>query len=304
VTLPATFGQRFTQEAPASLAGDVGARNKNAGDIKQVYYKAFIVCSEQRLTVDAWLPETLAVDIAADYDAPYAQGLSAMAPNLGSLAKFMGMNLTTQAMTAQIWQGGAFINFTIPFIFQAETSAETEVMRPIRDLMKLTMPKDETPGGGGILSAPGPHIDIKKLVSNLSAVGIEGVSDLFQGVTGLAMNASNMIDTFKKLAQHPGDTYTNLLGGLNNVSQRLSSALVSSVVNNITLQLGQFLYFPSVVITDVVPTFNTVLNRDGKPTRAEVNVNFRTFFVPTDKDIQYMFLKMDVDDQRGITSFL
>jgi hypothetical protein len=103
-------------------------------------------------------------------------------------------------MTAQIWQGGAFINFTIPFIFQAETSAETEVMRPIRDLMKLTMPKDETPGGGGILSAPGPHIDIKKLVSNLSAVGIEGVSDLFQGVTGLAMNASNMIDTFKKLA--------------------------------------------------------------------------------------------------------
>ena len=105
------------------------------------------------------------------------------------------MNLTTQALTAQIWQGGAFINFQLPFIFQAETSAEKDVMEPIKKLLRLTMPKD--PSGGGILEAPGPHVDIKKLAEN----GGAGVAQAFSDFR--SNGVKSMVDTAKQALVDP-----------------------------------------------------------------------------------------------------
>lgn len=292
----ATFGQRFSQTLPEALRGMADQRQYQARSVRENAYKALVICSDQNIVVDAWLPETVGVDVNATYDAPYAQGVGGVSERLGALAQFIGMNLTTQALTAQIWQGGAFINFQLPFVFHAETSAEKDVMEPIKNLLRLTMPKDPTKGGGGILEAPGPHVDIKKLAENGGAGAATAVQDFREN--GL----KTMMDTAKQVMNDPLGTAAKVKDAANNVSQRMSQALVNSVVNNISLYIGQFLYFPSVVITDVSPTFDTTLDGTGKPTRATVDVSFRTFYVPTQNDIETMFPNMvasNNNDLRG-----
>jgi hypothetical protein len=287
-----TFGNALSRTLPASLAGLSSIGASNARSAKDLSYKALVICSDQQIVVDAWLPETVGVDVSATYDAPYAQGIGAINDKLGALAQFMGMNLTTQALTAQVWQGGSFINFNIPFIFQAETSAETEVMKPIKDLLRLAMPKD--PSGGGILEAPGPHVDIKKLAAN----GSDGVSKAVSDI-GNFVKSGGIQDTAKSLMSNPLGFASQVKDSANNIARTASSALVNSIVNNISLYIGQFMYFPSVVVTDVSPTFDVVLSPDGKPMRATVNVGFRTFYVPTENDIENMFSNMTKDDLRG-----
>lgn len=287
-----TFGVALSRKLPEALAGTARQQQTSARSIRQIAYSALVICSDQNIVVDAWLPETIGIDVSANYDAPYAQGVGSVNDRLGALAQFVGMNLTTQAMTAQIWQGGSFINFQLPFIFQAETDAETDVMQPIKDLLRLQMPRDPT--GGGILEAPGPHVDIKKLAQNSGSQLDNAIDTLTNtGVKGMLSLAKEAVSK------------NGLLGAAslakdqaNNAAKQVSQAIVNSIVDNISLYIGQFLYFPSVVVTDVSPTFDVILNGAGKPTRASVNVSFRTFYIPTQNDIELMFSNMVVNDQR------
>jgi hypothetical protein len=267
-----------------------GGQGADKKSIKELAYKAFIVAQEQNILVEAWLPETVMVDINATYEAPFAQGLGSIGAlqGISEFARYIGLSMTTQAMTAQVWQGGAFIEFSMPLIFQAEDSAGNDVMVPIMNLMRLTMPKEPT--AGGFLQAPGPRIDPKKLAQN----GIDSFNDAFT----LARDAANRVnssqvnsptDTSKTAVSRLSDFAASGYAKANEVAKTLSNRLVNSVSNNISLYIGQFQYFASVVITDVSPTYDVVLAADKNPLRATVNVNFRTFFIPTDQDIESMF---------------
>jgi hypothetical protein len=252
-------------------------------------YKAFVVSQEQGILVEAWLPEQVNVDINANYDAPFAQGLGSSMPNLGAIARFAGLSLTTQALTIQVWQGGSNINFSLPLIFQAETSGVTDVMKPIKDLMKLMMPKD--PQGGGLLEAPGPRLDPDKLLANgasLDSVAKIG-GDVLSSAGSTLIDASKQLFTGQGAGAVAGSLLTGAVNTANSVAKPVSNAIVNSVKNNISLYIGQFQYFPSVVVTDVSPTFDVVLGPDKNPVRATVVVQFRTFYTPTARDIEGMF---------------
>lgn len=277
---PATFGEALKVSQSDALNNFNISKSQ-----KDLSYKAFVVAQEQGILVEAWLPETIGMDVNATYEAPFVQGLGALSgmEGLSSLARFLGMSLTTQSLTAQIWQGGAFIEFTIPFVFQAETSAAQDVILPIQRLLSLMMPKDPT--GGGLLEAPGPRIDLTKLAANAREELKGAGSAVVNEITGLAKS----IDTSNGIVSTAIDAANKGQASLNKAAKSVSTALVNSVVNNISLHLGQFLYFPSVVITDVSPTFDTIIAGDKNPMRATVNVGFRTFYLPTSKDIAIMF---------------
>ena len=281
---PATFGERFNLTLEQQPQVGAAARAE-----KELNYKAYVIAQEYQgqdgkgILVEAWLPETVGMDVNANYDAPFAQGIANLVPeNLGALARFLGMSLTTQAFTVQVWQGGAFIEFQIPFIFQAESSAANDVMKPIKDLLKLTMPKD--PQRGGLLEAPGPVLDLQLLSQNASSA----VNTLANTLSGVSF--AGMKDTFSELKS---DTFGALnkakAAAQDNIARPLSSAIVNSVKNNISLYLGRFLYLPSVVITDVSPTYDVLIGTDRNPQRATVNVSFRTFYIPTQQDIDVLF---------------
>jgi hypothetical protein len=293
---PTTFGQRLNKPLTQVLL----ERNiideaslDNPQTIKELAYKAYIVAQEHvyedetGIIVEAWMPETLAMDVNATYEAPFAQGLNQVNENLGAVARFLGVNLTTQALTAQIWQGGAFIEFSLPLIFQADSSAAYDVMEPIKKLFSLTMPKD--PEGGGLLEAPGPRIDLNRLASNARENGGQVLNQLLSTTTSNISNPAQMLNSAREAFSNPTGFVQQALNTANEGAQAVSKAIVASVKNNISLYLGQFLYFPSVVITDVNPTYDVVLSRDKNPMRATVNINFRTFYVPTDRDISIMF---------------
>ena len=289
---PTTFGQRFNRPLADVLKLDAAAL-ENPQTIKELAYKAFIVAQEHvyegetGVIVEAWMPETLAMDVNATYEAPFAQGLNQVNESLGAIARFLGVNLTTQALTAQIWQGGAFIEFSLPLIFQADSSAAYDVMEPIKKLFSLTMPKD--PEGGGLLEAPGPRIDFNKLASNARENGGQVLNQLLSTTTSSISNPGQMLDSAKEAVSNPTGFTQKTLNTANEGAKAVSKSIVASVKNNISLYLGQFLYFPSVVITDVNPTYDVVLSRDKNPMRATVNINFRTFYMPTDRDISIMF---------------
>jgi hypothetical protein len=285
---PSTFGKALQKSQSDAL------RNFNVSKSqKDLNYKAFIVAQDQGVLVEAWMPETIGMDVNATYEAPFQQGLGAMAglEGLSSMARFLGMSMTIQAVTAQVWQGGAFIEFTIPFIFQAETNAAQDVMLPIQRLLSLTMPKD--PQGGGLLEAPGPRIDITKKVNgqDVDAVGVlkSSLGAVGTVVSEVGSTLASLVDPSKTVVSSAISGIGNSVKGLNEPAKALSTALVNRVVNNISLYLGKFLYLPSVVITDVSPTYDVVISNDGNPMRAMVNVGFRTFYLPTSNDIEIMF---------------
>lgn len=251
-------------------------RTNQSKSVKELAYKTYIVAAEQSIIIEAWLPETFMLDVNATYEAPFEQGLGSAMPSIGAIARFLGLSLTTQAMTAQVWQGGSAINLSIPLIFQAETDAGTDVMLPIKQLLSLTMPKD--PSGGGFLTSPGPRIDINKAKDGLTAAWSK-VKDSGAAIAEAWTKSNGAFDTSVATAATAG----------NAVAKTLSASIVNSVVNNISLYVGQFLYFPSVVITDVSPTYDVILGPDKNPLRASVNVGIRTFYIPTSQDLDLMF---------------
>jgi hypothetical protein len=304
------IGNQFYQSQSSSLSQRGRKDNANAAEnIKELAYKAFVVCHDQKLLVEAWLPDTVGVDVTADYEAPFAQGLGGSGTG-ANLLKLGGVSLTTQALSMQVWQGGSYIKFNLPFIFQAENSGKDDVMLPIKNLMRLTMPKES--GDGGLLIAPGPHLDTEKTLKN-NVIGKIGEGVVVGGFATLAASAGiaggglvstvasevakfttgKMHDMATDLAngsaKFSADSFKYGVDTVSKSAAEVSKAIVNSVVNNISLYIGQFMYFPCVVIRDVSPTYDVVLGRDKNPVRATVNVSFETFYIPTQADIDSMF---------------
>lgn len=276
-----TFGQALSKPVSSSNSQVASLlRNKQDAE-RRLNYMAFICCQEQNIIVDAWLPDTVQLDVNARYDAPFAQGLGDMFPTLGNMARFAGLTLTTQALTTQVWQGGSEFSFSLPLIFQAENSDISDVMIPIKKLLKLTMPKDPTKGG--LLEAPGPHLDSETFQREAGPAMKTIATDT---LSGAASAIGSPIDTFKSLSS---DALGKAKNAANTVARPISQAIVNSVKNNISLYIGRFQYFPSVVITDVSPTFDVVIGPNNNPVRASVIVQFKTFYTPTDDDIEDMF---------------
>ena len=249
------FAQTFAQST-----NTINSVISSGRSVKELNYKAFVSCQDQGILVEAWLPESVGADVHSEYDAPFAQGLGGDS-RLAQLAKLSGISLTTQALSVQVWQGASYINFTLPFIFSAETSAETDVMRPIMDLMRLTMPTESS--AGGLFKAPGPRLDPSKLIG--------GAKDTLVSIGG---GLSENIDVIKRLTSDftTSNAISSAEKSADNLLAPVSKAIVNSVVNNISLSLGKFLYFPSVVVTDISPQYDVIIGEDGNPMRATVNV--------------------------------
>ncbi len=314
--LPSTFSDRFKQSSQ-------GSANNPYRILVQSNAEGGGGSEKQSLSVQGWLPEEITFDVAAQYEAPYAQGFNGAFPVLGGIMRALGVSLVTQGMTAQIWQGSTDINFQVPIVFQAETNAYDDIIKPIKNLLKLTMPRD--PEGGGLLESPGPRINVERLkglvqtVSNLplpkpqqdtqgtrSTLPNNDTGNRTQSMLGGVQNA--ITEQFKSanekltglmsigntpISTRILDTSADLAIGAKNVANKgavaLNTALVNAIDNNISLYIGQFLFFPSVVITDVSQAYNVLIAPDRNPSRATVNVTFRTFYIPTQRDLDVMF---------------
>lgn len=127
--------------------------------------------------VKAFVPETFQLGVVSSFGQPFGQGLNASAAGKASIM-MTGNALTSQSMTAQIWEGTQPIEITLELEFVAESDPLIEVLLPIQRLLEMTMPSRGL--GGYLLEPPGPVykdlINWAAFDKARNALGIDGIA--------------------------------------------------------------------------------------------------------------------------------
>lgn len=243
------------------------------------------------ITVIAPLPDTFAFDVSSQYQAPFAQGIS-VSDTVQNGLRLVGMSLTNQAMTAQVWQGTSDIQFTIPIVLQAEEDEGKEIVEPLKNLYRLTLPRVDQEGG--LFRSPGPQLDLEKLAENSSAVTgfvSEGAkaqaasAGRLAGAVGGAMMGDND-EGLRSYAKSSKEARANM----DTASSTASNVIHAATKNIISLKIGRFMKFSSVIVESVSVTGNVQPLASGVFQRIEASVSFRTFMIPTANELDTIFL--------------
>jgi hypothetical protein len=252
------------------------------------------------LTIEAPMPESFNFDVGATYEQMLPQGLSNNKV-LNIAAALNGTKLAVQAFTAQLWSGSTETDLTVEIEFHTESDPVADVRTPIVNLLKMVIPSVSS--ATGFLSSPGPYLDwaaagsaVKTTIqtaigsgeSVLGAFGSAG-SSFVSGLLGTTPKPSSMTDS-----------NTQTTDGANNATSQSvtqnpgigSAAYWKSLIKNpISIWIGNYLKFDSVVITNVRQTFLSNFDaQTGLPHHARVMVSFKPLFMLTQGDLDSLFV--------------
>lgn len=275
-------------------------------------YACMIKCTDLGVDIVAALPPSFTWNTSAHYDTPFKDAISqtingsVVGQIAGGIASAGGLSMVTQTLTAKFWSGSESGAITLPLVFQAMTNEVDEVLKPIAQLMSLTVPRTLGGKNGSLLQAPGPHFDLTKAATSAYNTASNTIS--VAGQQTMAENASSWLGTLDTLrgkiqtlvGSSPGDAANTVMNGIVNGVSATASALDNfarnNIVNNISLQLGRFMLFDHVVITDVNYEFPVQpVGREygystGNFPRVEVSVTFEPFFDIVQRDLASIFL--------------
>lgn len=241
-----------------------------------------------------------------------------------TVSNAFGVDLMAKSLTAQIWGGSSHLSFQLPLIFNIESSPMEDVITPLRQLLSLVLPYESN--AGSLMQAPGPQFNWDKLTKNLAAATKQTINSagsfarnaaattagtlpaagknadsIYRSVVGGNVKipytnvnldqAGSAIANWGKSAlesvQKSGDGNTANAKTTTDLKQ-FPNAVRDSLDGQISLSIGRFQWFPSVVVTSIDPEFKMLTTEDGTPSQVQVNVSFSTMFVPTSKDINDM----------------
>jgi len=257
------------------------------------FYSVLILSSNtddpaKSVNVRAPLPESFIYDTAAQYEAPFAQGLTGRG-FLDAMLKAGNIRWVNQTLTAQIWQGTTDTVLGLELEFQATYDADAEVRQPIMSLINLTTP--DTLGDNGILSSPGPKLDLKVL-QDLNKQSQEITAANEQPTSFGAdsnVKTTNAIDPSKQVT-NGSSVPVNTQQPSDNSSFGSKEAVKRFIKNQISIQVGNFAFFDSVVITSVQKTYQSQLDAvTGLPHYAKVAIQFKPLFMIVQKDLPNIF---------------
>jgi hypothetical protein len=262
--------------------------------------------SNPSIVVEAPMPDSFAFDAGATYEQMLPQGLTGNKV-INTAAAVMGTKLAVQALTAQLWSGSADTELSMELEFHTETDPYNDVRTPIVNLLKLTMPSIDTKSG--FLGAPGPYIDFTKagvagsILSTAVISGISGAESLLGAVAGgvgsvlSGLGSAVFGSTPTPSAMNDSNTTPN--GGNSALTSSLAkdptlgtAKYWNTLVNNkISISIGNYLYFDSVVITRVSQTFASNFDaQTGLPHDVRVVVSFKPLFMLAQEDLDTLFV--------------
>jgi len=254
-------------------------------------YLVTIRRTEPSLTIQAPMPDAFMFDSSAQYEAPFAQGWVPTDFVRNVLGAF-GRRTTSQVLSLQIWQGNQDTDLGLDLEFQAERDPIREVMQPIASLLTLTTPKADSLAG--LMKAPGPHLDLDKIIKLFKVKGTEGKSETAQAV--LAGAAAGMVDA---ASSTPDGNNQSKPDQSNEASSAPTDLVKQAIKGNISIRIGNYMFFDCVVITDVQQTFTNQLDERGIPWHAKVSIRFRPAFTITQNDLNRIFLQKVVISESG-----
>lgn len=241
------------------------------------------------ISVVANLPESFAFDSTSNYDTPYAQGIFGAGAN--AAAAFTGTRLTTQAQTARIWQGATDSELMLDLEFFAENDPDADVIQKTLNMLRLTAPTIDPQTG--MLRSPGPQLvlnDAGQLTSNLAQSAGASLSNLASAGASLLGFGSKATP-----AQMQGQNANRSASGASNTPPQPSAAGTADfwkrqVRNQISIKIGRYAFFDSVVILNVQKTYTHNLDAlTGQPLHAKVSIRFAPLFLLTQDDIVNIF---------------
>lgn len=260
--------------------------------------------STSGVAIVAYMPDKFMFDASSTYEAPFAQGLLGSGA-LANGAALFGYKLITPALTAAVWTGSSSSELSLSLEFFAETNARLDVLANVVALLKLVTPNVDTTSG--LITSPGPTLSvasalnaavsgvnsIKSIVNtsitnDISNIVVGALSSAAKIVKNLAipttMNNANssVIASSSSSAANFKSTNATSLGATNIWKQNIN--------NGISIKIGNYAYFDSVVITKVQQTYSSILDGAGTPTHAVVEVSFKPLFLVTQDDIDNIFL--------------
>lgn len=245
------------------------------------------------VTVTAPLPETLAYDTASEYATPFAQGMLSQG-NIAQALSSAGMRVTTQAMTAQLWQGATENDIGLELEFQTYDDPDKDVRQPVLALLKLAAASVDT--ATGLLQSPGPRISLEDtgriLANGLSQLTNSG-KQVLNGAAAVA-GIEGRLNTTKTMNAQTDNLNSNQKANVTPqfVENGLGGAAYwkSLVRNQISIQIGNYAFFDSVVILNAQETKSHQIDaRTGLPLHSKVSLRFKPLFLVTQQDLQQIF---------------
>lgn len=278
-------------------------------------YALTISCPEKNIYFTAPLPPEFDWAVSAEYDTPVRDLISDTVASAGivgrvasTAARANGIQMVTQALTAKFWTGSSTGAFSIPVVLQAYSDEVIDVLQPLVSLKALSLPSLAGGKRGSVLSAPGPHFDLNKAYENASnAIGTQVNTKSVAGKNTSTGSTDSMFGNLGRLFSPLTDQVSGVLRGDVNaasavvdgayaVGSAADSYLKSSVRNNVTVQIGNYIRLPSVVIKDVQsrhsvqPVAGIGGGSTGNMQRVEVTISFEPFFDLTFEDLADVFL--------------
>lgn len=257
--------------------------------------------TDPAISVQAPMPDSFMYDAQSTYDAPYAKGLTGDGMVTNILAA-VGYRATMQVLTANLWTGSQESQLALELEFQTETDPLYDVRLPILNLLKLA-----TPGvaSTGVLTSPGPSLDLS--ARNVAQVVVDASTNVGKSLAA-ATGGNNVVSSFLSGAGAfvgaSGAKLVNMFSDTTNAQSKVTTLSTTSptdmvkgsywtqkLKNNITIKIGSYMYFDSVVIQSVSQTFASNFDaQTGWPHHAKVAIQFKPTFMVTKDDLDRIFL--------------
>jgi hypothetical protein len=274
--------------------------------------------SNPAIVIEAPIPDSFAFDVGATYEQMLPQGFTSNTI-VNTAAALTGTRLAVQALTAQLWAGNTDSELSMELEFHTETDPYYDVRTPIVNLLKLTMPTIDTKSG--FLGSPGPQIDFSKagtIFSDAAATAggiLGGAAEGVENFVVSAWNAGKAALGFGTAPKASTMTDSNTQVGNGNNSQ-IAQALQQNpnlgtakywntmIKNKISISIGNYLYFDSVVITRVSQTFASNFDaQTGLPHNVRVAVSFKPLFMLAQEDLDTLFVNPAGGSTSGNNSY-
>lgn len=267
--------------------------------------------------IQAPMPESFMYDAAAQYAAPFTGGLTGNQMIDTILRVGVAARLVTQSLTAQFWQGSTETELGLEIEFQAEQDPDKEVRQQVLKLLRLTTPSTMR---GNLLTSPGPKFgkefldqiinDGKQFFTELyseasAAAGVtttpSGGATAPGGATPLVAGASNPnIGPGQLKTCGMDDPAFSVTNGSQTSAQSAnpsdkpdfgtSDYFNQYISDRISIKIGNYALFNSVVVTNVQTTFESQFDQYGMPHYARVAIRFKPLFMVVQKDLDRIFL--------------
>lgn len=248
------------------------------------------------IIVEAPMPESFMFDTTASYAPMLPQGMTGGGA-VAALAAF-GIRLAVPALTAQLWQGSSEIQLQLAMEFHTETDPVADVQTPIMNLNRLTMPSISS--STGMLQSPGPVINFSQLatIGKNALTSITNTTATIANTVGGTSNPTPSSLTNSSLSTNSGSNTPTTQSNTLNPQLGTSAYWKTQISNQISIRIGNYLYFDSVVITNVQQTFMSNIDAiTGLPHHATVNITFKPLFMLTVEDLASVFISNSAPGQ-------